>query len=176
MIYWEIFLAFFVSNILGYGGGPSTIPLIEYEVVSRYGWMTVSEFAEVLALGNALPGPIATKMAGYIGFQQGGVLGATIAVLATLGPSLVLMLLLLGLLMRFRHSPKVQRMTTLIRPAIAVLLGILTFRMFQGSYLDIGIVQAVLIAGVAFVLMIWKRVHPAYVILGGMMYGALFLG
>ena len=63
MIYVEIFLAFFIPGIVGYGGGPASIPLIEYEVVERYGWLTVDEFAEVLALGNALPGPIATKMA-----------------------------------------------------------------------------------------------------------------
>lgn len=60
MIYWEIFLAFFIPGILGYGGGPASIPLVENEVVHRYGWLSVSEFSEVLALGNALPGPIAT--------------------------------------------------------------------------------------------------------------------
>ncbi|MFW5897161.1 MAG: chromate transporter [Bacillota bacterium] len=175
MIYLQIFLAFFVSNILGYGGGPSTIPLIEHEVVNRYGWLSVSQFAEVLALGNALPGPIATKMAGFIGYQEGGALGSFIAVFATVAPSVILMLLLLGLLMKFRDSPKVKRMTILIRPAIAVLLGTLTFRMFQGSYLDIGFLQAAVMASVAYVLMVWRSVHPAYVILGAMIYGAIFL-
>ncbi|RKJ34138.1 chromate transporter, partial [Butyricicoccus sp. 1XD8-22] len=75
MIYIQIFLAFFYPGILGYGGGPATIPLIEHEVVENYGWMTTSEFSEVLALGNSLPGPIATKMAGFIGYEVGGVLG-----------------------------------------------------------------------------------------------------
>jgi chromate transporter len=83
MIYLHIFLAFFIPGIVGYGGGPASIPLIEHEGVSRYGWMTTSEFSEVLALGNALPGPIATKMAGYIGFEVGGVLGAFTGVFAT---------------------------------------------------------------------------------------------
>ena len=64
MIYWQIFLAFFIPGIVGYGGGPASIPLIEHEVVDRYGWLTVQEFSEVLALGNSLPGPIATKLAG----------------------------------------------------------------------------------------------------------------
>ena len=40
MIYWQIFVAHFVPNILGYGGGPATIPLLEHEVVGRYGWLT----------------------------------------------------------------------------------------------------------------------------------------
>ncbi|WP_373308348.1 chromate transporter, partial [Virgibacillus salexigens] len=34
MIYWEIFLAFFIPGILGYGGGPASIPLVENEVVT----------------------------------------------------------------------------------------------------------------------------------------------
>ena len=74
MIYLQIFFAFFIPGILGYGGGPASIPLIEHEVVDQYEWMTTSEFSEVLALGNALPGPIAPKMAGYIGYDIGGIL------------------------------------------------------------------------------------------------------
>src|SRR5690625_5409923 len=74
MIYWEIFKANFIANILGYGGGPATIPLLEYEVVNRYEWFTVNEYSEMVALGNGLPGPIATKLAGYIGFEVGGYL------------------------------------------------------------------------------------------------------
>ena len=61
-LYIDIFLAFFIPNIVGYGGGPAIIPLIEAQVVGQYGWMNASQFAEVLALGNALPSPIATKI------------------------------------------------------------------------------------------------------------------
>lgn len=105
MIYVQIFLAFFIPGILGYGGGPSSIPLIEHEVVDNYEWMTTNEFSEMLAMGNALPGPIATKMAGYIGYEQGGVLGSIIGVFATVAPSMILMLALLGLLMKYKESP-----------------------------------------------------------------------
>ncbi|GAM76134.1 chromate transporter [Vibrio ishigakensis] len=52
-IYLDIFLAFFIPNIVGYGGGPAIIPLIEAQVVGQYGWMNANQFAEVLALGNA---------------------------------------------------------------------------------------------------------------------------
>ncbi len=54
MIYVQIFLAFFIPGIVGYGGGPASIPLVQYEVVDRYEWMTVEEFSEVLALGKCL--------------------------------------------------------------------------------------------------------------------------
>ncbi|MFP3488612.1 chromate transporter, partial [Staphylococcus sp. SIMBA_130] len=49
MIYWDIFVAFFIPGIVGYGGGPASIPLVENEVVGRFGWMSVNEFSEMLA-------------------------------------------------------------------------------------------------------------------------------
>ncbi|MBU8908865.1 chromate transporter [Desertibacillus haloalkaliphilus] len=176
MTYVEIFLAFFIPGIIGYGGGPASIPLIEYEVVERYQWLTVDEFAEVLALGNALPGPIATKMAGYIGYDQAGVLGASVGVFATVAPSLVLMIVLLGLLNKFKESPKVKSMTLFIRPTIAVLLGLLAYRFFANSYSDVGIWQTLLLVIVSYLLLQRWKIHPAFVIIGALVYGALFLG
>ncbi|MCM3588432.1 chromate transporter [Mesobacillus maritimus] len=175
MIYAQIFLAFFIPGILGYGGGPASIPLIENEVVDEYGWMSVNEFSEVLALGNTLPGPIATKMAGYIGYIQGGIFGAAVGIFATVAPSLILMLGLLGFLMRYKESPKVKRLTIVVRPVIAVLLGVMTYEFFHSSSEDIGSLHTVLIGGVSYLLMERMKVHPAYIIVGALIYGALVL-
>jgi chromate transporter len=175
MIYWHIFLAFFIPGILGYGGGPASIPLVENEVVDRYGWMTVPEFSEVLAIGNALPGPIATKLAGYIGYEQGGILGAAVGIFATVAPSLILMIFLLGVLYRYKDSPKVKRMTNYIRPIIAVLLGVMTFNFFFSSYADSGMIQTVFLIAVSYLLLEKWKVHPAYVITASLAYGGLFL-
>lgn len=174
-MYWHLFLAFFIPGIVGYGGGPSSIPLVENEVVGHYGWMTVQEFSEVLALGNALPGPIATKMSGYIGYEVGGVLGAVIGVFATVAPSLILMIVLLGLLYKYKDSPQVKRMTTYIRPTIAVLLGTMTFRFFSTSYANSGLLQTLVLVVVSFVLLQKLKVHPAYVIVASLVYGGFFL-
>jgi chromate transporter len=94
MLYWQIFLAFFIPNIIGYGGGPPSIPLVQAEVVDHYGWMTNAQFSQILALANSLPGPIATKLAGYIGYEIGGVWGAIIGLFASMGPTVIAMLLL----------------------------------------------------------------------------------
>ncbi|MBO8178577.1 MAG: chromate transporter [Bacillus sp. (in: Bacteria)] len=176
MIYVQIFLAFFIPGILGYGGGPASIPLVENEVVDRYGWLTVNEFSEVLALANALPGPIATKMAGYIGYHQAGILGAAVGVFATVAPSLIMMLLLLSLLMKYKDSPKVKKLTNLVRPAIAVLLGIMTISFFSTAYNGIGLWQTVIIGVVSFFLLEKWKIHPVYVISSALIYGAIFLG
>ena len=175
MIYWQIFMAFFIPGIVGYGGGPATIPLVENEVVERYNWLTVNEFSEILALGNALPGPIITKMAGYIGYEQAGILGSIVAVFATVAPSLILMILLLSLLMKFKDSPKVKKMTNLIKPTIAALLGIMTIGFLSNSYEGIGIVQTIFIVAISYILLEKVKIHPAYVIGCALIYGAVFL-
>ncbi|GLO67975.1 chromate transporter [Oceanobacillus kimchii] len=175
MVYWELFIAFFIPGILGYGGGPASIPLVENEVVSRFGWMTVQEFSEVLALGNSLPGPIATKMAGYIGYDVAGVIGASVSVFATVAPSLVLILALLGILYRYKNSPKVKRMTLYIRPVIGILLGVMAWNFFSESYIGIGFWQTAILAVASYFLMERIKLHPAFVIAGALIYGGFLL-
>jgi chromate transporter len=176
MIYLQIFLAFFIPGILGYGGGPASIPLVENEVVDRYNWLSTEQFSEVLALGNSLPGPIATKMAGYIGYQQVGILGGVVGVFATVAPSLILMIFLLSVLYKFKDSPKVKNMTHLIRPTIAVLLGIMAYEFMDTSYEQVGLFQTILLILVSYLLLEKLKVHPAFVIVGALGYGAIFLG
>ncbi|TFB24472.1 chromate transporter [Filobacillus milosensis] len=172
---WYLFLAFLIPGIVGYGGGPASIPLIEHEVVKNYSFLTTTEFGEVLALGNALPGPIATKMAGYIGYDVAGIPGAIVALIATVVPSLVAMIMLLGLIMKFKDSPRVKRMTALIRPTIAILLFVLAFQFFDTSYESAGVVQTAILVVASFLLLEKWKIHPAFVIAGALSYGAIFL-
>ncbi|RYM05507.1 chromate transporter [Sporolactobacillus sp. THM7-7] len=175
MLLWKIFIAFFIPGILGYGGGPASIPLIENEVVRHYHWMPVTHFSNLLALGNALPGPIATKMAGYIGLEQAGIVGSFIALFATVAPSLFLLIVLLNLLYKYRNSPKVKRLTLLIRPIIVVMLGVMAYNFFAASKQASGWMPMILIGAASFVLMQRLRVHPAFVIAGALLIGAFFM-
>ncbi|AKG74827.1 chromate transporter [Salinicoccus halodurans] len=175
MIYLKIFIAFFIPGVLGYGGGPSSIPLVEQEVVQNYGWMSSQEFAEVLALGNALPGPIATKMAGFIGFEVGGVFGAVTAVAATVLPSLMLMVFLAGVLYKMKGTKKFETLTTLIRPVIAILLGVIAFDFFGSAYVESGAVHTVILMTASFIMLKKFKIHPALVIIFGLVYGAILL-
>ena len=176
MIYWQIFMANFISYILGYGGGPATIPLLEHEVVGRYGWFTTQEYSEMVALGNGLPGPIATKLAAYIGYEQGGVLGALVGLFGSVAPSMILMLILLGILLKYKNSPKVQRLTQYIRPIIAVLLGIMTYDFFFSAYEGSGVLHTIILSVASLILLERFKVSPVFVVLGALIYGAIFLG
>lgn len=59
--YRDLTAAMVRTGILGFGGGPSVIPLIRHEAVNKYKWIDDDEFGEILAIANALPGPIAAK-------------------------------------------------------------------------------------------------------------------
>ncbi|MBB6449872.1 chromate transporter [Geomicrobium halophilum] len=175
MIFWNLFVAFLIPGVVGYGGGPASIPLIEHEVVRRYGWMSTQEFGEVLAFGNALPGPIATKMAGFIGYDVAGIPGALVAIFATVAPSLAAMLLLMKILLKYKDHPRVKNMTSFIRAPIAVLLGVLAFQFFFMSWEGAGWLQTGILVGASLLLLEKFNVHPALVILGSLIYGAVVL-
>lgn len=175
MTYIHLFLSFFIPNILAYGGGPAAIPLIEHEVVTKYGWMTKTEFSELLALANSLPGPIATKMAGYIGYEVAGVAGSTVALFATIAPSLVLMLVLLNLLYKYRDSVRVKRLSSFVLPAIAVLLLTLTLDFLKTSYELNAVIPTILIVVCSYLALEKFKIHPAFVIGAGLLIGGFFL-
>lgn len=176
MIYLEIFWAFFISNILGYGGGPPSIPLVQNEVVNHYGWMNNQQFGEVLAIANALPSPISTKLAGYIGYEVAGWLGATVGVIASVAPTAIAMILLLGFIHLFRDAPQVKAMTQSVRPVVAVLSGTIAYQFLLGSIEQIGWIHTLIIGVAALLLLEWRKVHPALVIAGAMIYGLIILG
>jgi len=176
MIYFQLFWAFFIANILGYGGGPPSIPLIQAEVVDHYGWVSLKEFGDLLAIGNALPGPIATKLAGFIGYQEGGVLGATVALAGTVLPSAIAMVILFKFVYLFKDSLYVKELTKSVQPVVAVLLGVLAYQFFANGYEESGLIHTLILAAVSFLAMEWKKVHPALVIGGSLAYGAVFLG
>ena len=127
----NIFIAFFRSGMLGFGGGPSVIPLVYKEVVDRFKWMDDQQFSDVLALGNTLPGPINTKMAGYIGYRVGGFMGMVTALIASIVPTVILMLILLTSFNQYKDNSKVQGMTDAVVPIVGVMLGVLTWQFFK---------------------------------------------
>ncbi|KAA0548575.1 chromate transporter [Bacillus sp. BGMRC 2118] len=161
---WQLFYAFFKVGMLGYGGGPSSIPLVHKEVVQQYKWMTEEEFADVLALGNTLPGPIATKMAGYIGYRVGGFLGMAIAVLATIVPTIILMIVLLTTLTTFKDQPWVAGMTKAVVPVVGVMLAVLTWQFFSNAKKELGTSASVLMVIGSVVLLEGLGVHPGIII------------
>lgn len=161
----DLFLAFFRVGILGYGGGPSSIPLVHKEVVDKYKWMDSDEFGDILALGNALPGPIATKMAGYIGYRVGGTLGMLNALAATMIPTIILMIILLTTLNSYKDQPWVKGMADAVVPVVAVMLAVLTWDFIKKSGKSkLGWAWTAIALIASLVLLQILNIHPAILI------------
>ncbi|MCT8467286.1 chromate transporter [Chromohalobacter canadensis] len=168
----QLFMAFLRIGLFGFGGGPSMIPLVHQEVVKRHAWMDDEAFADVLAIGNTLPGPIATKMAGYIGYRVGGSLGALNAVIAVIGPIIIAMIALLGLYARHGDQRWVQGMGQGVVPVVMVMMAKLTWDFFTKSRASLGWLVTLVIGAVAGGLIYWLDVHPGLVI-GAILIAAL---
>jgi chromate transporter len=166
----NLLLAFTRVGLLGYGGGPSMIPLVQREVVDVFAWMNEADFVDLLAMGNALPGPIATKMAWYVGYQVAGVVGALAALLGTIWPSTVLMMVVGLFFARFKDSRYSKAMLTAVRPVVVGLLVWTTYDIFRPSVKNW---HTGLIAVVSFALITFLNVHPALVILGAAVLGLI---
>lgn len=165
MIYWQLFLAFFRVGIFGYGGGPSMIPLVHMECVKKYQWISSEEFSDYYALANTLPGPIATKMAAYVGYRQKGWLGAFIAICAITLPIVILMIGLLHFIAAIKSSGHVQGMIQAIQPVIAVMMIAMTWEFLSKGWKaakgKTGFVALVLFSVVA---LLWIDLHPGILI------------
>lgn len=160
----ELFLGFFRVGMLGFGGGPAAIPLVHKEAVEKYQWMDDEDFSNTLSLGNALPGPIATKMAGYIGWKVGGFVGLLNAVLATIIPTIVLMILLLTALNTYKDKPWVQGMSGAVVPVVGVMLAVLTIDFVKSSKQVLGWKLIVLLVVGSLLATEFLGIHPAIVI------------
>jgi len=166
----DLMLSFAKVGLLAWGGGPAMVPLLQDEVLSK-GWMTEAEFVDALAAGYALPGPISTKLALYIGYHEAGWLGAISSLVGVVLPSGLLILGLFALGNSFRDHPRVQGMMAAVRPVVVAMLVMMVVDLLPGTITEI---RGLVIAGIALIL-IFLRVPPAVVIGIGALLGAIFL-
>jgi chromate transporter len=171
-VYKELIIAMVRTGILGFGGGPSVIPLIRYETVTRYRWLDDEEFGEIWAIANALPGPIAPKMAAYLGYRLKGALGAFIGVLAHIAPTCIATVVLLDLVHVLSFSKTFTDMIHAIMPVIAVMLGQMAYEFAFKALKGLGKVLGVIFLALSFVLLYVIPIHPAIVIFIFLLYGA----
>ena len=196
MIYLQLFLEFFKTGLFAIGGGMATIPFL-YDLSDKTGWFTHNDLANMIAVGESTPGPIGVNMATYVGYvtgmQQGGVLSAVLgAVIATLGlitPSVIVILIVAAILKSFRNNRYVESAFYGLRPASTGLIAAAGFSVIaanlffkdvwqQGSFLGAfnwkGIVLAILLWMATNVFKKTKKLHPIVFIGFSALIGILF--
>lgn len=155
------------------------IPLIQTEVVEAQKWLSHEEFLDAFAFGNALPGPIATKMAGYVGYQVGGSLGAIVGLLGITVPTILAMIALGGLYLRYRESPLFESFLRGVRPVVIALLVLVVYQFVPSAFGApakwLANWSLWLLTIASLILAIRFNVHPAILIVAGGLIGVTFL-
>ena len=123
MIYLQLFLSYLKIGFFGFGGGYAMLSLIQNEIVEQRGWLTATQFADIVAVSQITPGPIAINSATYIGYTVAGFGGSVIATFAVCLPSLTLMLLLTRFFLRHRENRFVQGVVKAVSPVVVGMIA-----------------------------------------------------
>ena len=158
MTYLQLFLSFIQIGLFSFGGGYAAIPLIQDQVVSIHGWLSMKEFTDLITISQMTPGPIAINAATYVGYTMGEFWGSTLATgMVCLAP-FAIMLAVCMFFMSMKNHPRVAGAMALLRPAVVGLVLAALLTLLNGeSFRDW---KSVVIFAAAFAASVWLKLHP----------------
>jgi chromate transporter len=171
MVLAELFWVFMKIGLVVFGGAYSFLPLIEREVVQGRKWLEESEFMEVTGMAQVFPGALSIKFATYTGYKVAGVGGVIAANLGNLLPAVALMMIACLLYSRYKSVEFVKRGLQMIQYAVFAMIIAVAIQLVDKS--NILQFKYVAVIVVAFVLFLFTRVHPAFIILGARILGTI---
>lgn len=185
MIFLELFFRFFAVGLFSIGGGLATLPFLTAMGEST-GWFGAAEISNMVAISESTPGPLGINMATYIGYQVGGVPGAILAPLGEITPSVIIILIISRILIKFRSSKYVNNAFYALRAAsvgliAAACLSVAKIAMFNnelfeqtGSFFSSIKIECVILCAVIFAcIKLFKKVHPIVFIIAAAIIGIL---
>ena len=159
MLYLRLFYEFFKTGLFAIGGGMATIPFL-YDMSDATGWFTYNDLANMIAVSESTPGPIGVNMATYVGYVTGqdlwgipgAILGAVIATIGLVTPSIIVILIIAAFLKSFRNNRYVDSAFYGLRPASTGLIAA------AGIYVAVSnlLFTDTLAQGVSLALINWK--------------------
>jgi chromate transporter len=177
----RLFWVFTRVALFSWGGGPASLALMQRETTA-VGWVTPEEFADGVAFGNALPGPIAPQVSAFVGYKVAGTWGAIMAAAGTVLPTTILMLVMVIFFFDIKDSKVVKAMLTGVRPAVVGLLLWTAYDMMRnvwgvnslgwGAALAQGWDKALIALG-AFAVLTFTTINPVFIILATAFLGFL---
>ena len=165
--------SFLKIGAFSFGGGYSVLTLIESDVIEAHGWLTHSEFVDIVAIAEMTPGPIAVNASTFVGYNLLGVFGGVICSLCTVAVPFILSLIVSASFAKFRDNVYLKKALCGIRPAV---IGLIASAFISVSGTSITDAWGALIF-VCALLMVWKlKVHPILTLLicgfsGVVLYG-----
>lgn len=161
-VYTQLFISFFKIGLFGFGGGYAILSLIQHEI-EIHGWMTPSEFTDVIAISQMTPGPIGINSATYVGYTASGtILGSIVATFAIVLPSFIIMITLVRFFFYLRGNKYMEYAFLGLRPVVIGLIGAAAVvLMTDENFIDY---ISFIIFGAVFILSLRGKIHPIYLI------------
>lgn len=131
--YIDLFSIFFQIGAFTFGGGYTMLPILQKEIVEKKGWCTQEEIMDYYAIAQSMPGIIAVNTTVFIGYKVKGVLGAIVAMLGSITPSITIILIIASVLQNFMQYDIIQKAFAGIRIAVAALVCNAAFTMFKAG-------------------------------------------
>ena len=164
MIYLKLFLSFLQIGLFSFGGGYAAMPLIQEQVVTQHGWLTMTEFTDLITISQMTPGPIAINAATFVGSKIAGVPGS---VAATCG-----CILIAWFYLRYKKMKMFQSVLESLRPAVVALIASAGIAILHTAFWTDGIVQfaatkwsMVVIFGICLLLLRKTKLNPVVVMM-----------
>lgn len=132
----ELFLAFAKVGVLTFGGGYAMLPILQREVVENKGWVTEAELMDYYAVGQCIPGVIASNTAVFIGNKIKGLAGAVAASFGVVTPSLFIIIAIAAFIQSFSDLEIVQNAFAGIRVGVCVLIFSAVAKLFKKAIVD----------------------------------------
>lgn len=123
MIYLQLFLSFLQIGLFSFGGGYAAMPLIQEQIVDTHGWLSMSEFTDLITISQMTPGPIAINSATFVGIKIAGLAGAAVATAGCILPSCVIVTLLAKIYLKYRNVKTFQSVLDSLRPAVVAMIA-----------------------------------------------------
>ncbi|MCB5229488.1 MAG: chromate transporter [Candidatus Cloacimonetes bacterium] len=121
---WQIFITFLRVGAFTIGGGYAMLPLIRREVCEKHKWMDEMAFMDGLAAAQSSPGPIAINLSIYVGYHLRKGKGMAAAVLGTVLPSLISIIIIASLFSRYADSTLARKAFRALKPAVVALIAL----------------------------------------------------
>lgn len=168
-----LFLVFLKIGLLAIGGAYSFLPLMERELVVKYGWLTQDEFLEILGMVRIFPGAISIKFATYVGYRVAGIPGMVMANMGNfLGPAAII-LLISHFYLYFKDESRVEGAFKMIQLAVFAMIISMAFQILKHQP-QVNFVGVLVIMG-SFLIFYLTKLHPAFIIVGAGVVGAFLI-
>lgn len=178
MIYLQLFFSFLKVGLFSFGGGYAAMPLIQSQIVTRHGWLSMSEFTDLITISQMTPGPIAVNSATFVGIKIAGFPGALIATAGCILPSCFIVLMIAGFYLKYQGNSILQEILNTLHPAVVSMIASAGISILMSAFweaerrITLAGVQwdMVLIFLISFVLLRKTKLNPVLVMLlaGGM--------